>query len=143
MKKVVKIALIVVPIVFLILVRLFEERLFYDPFLQYFNESFRRESIPDFNGIQLFFNHLFRFILNTGISLWLLWLLFKNLQFIKIAAFLYVILFILLLPAYFVLISSNLEIHTLVTFYIRRFLIQPILVFILIPAFYYQLKFLK
>ncbi len=143
MKKAVKLALITLPIICLILVRMFEDLLFYDPFLTYFNESFRQELVPDFNGIRLFFNHLFRFFLNTGISLWLLWLLFKNLQFIKIAGFLYLILFVILLPVYFVLISSDLETHTLITFYIRRFLIQPILVFILIPAFFYQLKFMK
>ncbi|WP_340199908.1 exosortase F system-associated membrane protein [Ascidiimonas sp. W6] len=141
MKKYLNFFWILLLFVLLVLVRMFESQLFYDPFLNYFKGGFYANEVPEFNGTRLFLSHFFRYIINTVISLLLLWIIFKNGQFIKVAIVLYVILFVILILAYFLLIEYKLEEHHLWTFYTRRFLIQPLLVFILIPAFYYQNRF--
>jgi exosortase F-associated protein len=143
MKKLFNFALIALPVVFLILIRMYEEWIFYDPFLHYFDQSFQINSVPDFNGLRLFLSHLFRYTLNTAISLVLLWLIFKNRQIVKLSVFIYLLLFVCLMPVYFLLIYYKLEDYLLFAFYTRRFLIQPLFIFILIPAFYYQRKFSK
>lgn len=130
-------------ILLLVAIRMFEDTLFYDPFLSYFEHGFYQSAIPEFDGLLLFFNHLFRYTLNLIVSLLLLWVLFKNRQFVKISVILYTILFFVLFIAYLFLIEYNLADHHLLTFYTRRFLIQPLLIFILIPAFYYQIKISK
>ncbi|XLS28664.1 exosortase F system-associated membrane protein [Flavobacteriaceae bacterium M23B6Z8] len=140
MKTFSKIAWSSVLILLLVAIRMFEDKLFYDPFLNYFEHGLYHGTIPEFDGWWLFLNHLFRYALNLIISLLLLWVLFKNVQFVKIAAVLYATLFLVLIIAYFILIAYSLEEHHLMTFYVRRFLIQPLLIFILIPAFYYQIR---
>lgn len=124
----------------LVLIRAFEENLFYDPFLKYFSSENAHLPLPKFTIPQmakLFFSTGMRFYLNSMISLFLLYVLFKDRQIVKFTAFLYMVLgSILLISFMFVLTFFPHEKMTL--FYIRRFLIQPIFILLFIPAFYYQ-----
>jgi len=110
---------------FLILIRAFENELFYDPFITFFKLEFKKITAPEFNFFKLLLNHVYRYSLNAGISLIILYVFFKDRQVVKLSAILYGVLFIILINIYFYLIAC-------------RFLIQPLLIFILIPAFYYQ-----
>ena len=53
----------------LVLVRTFENQLFYDPLLDFFKKDFAKLRLPSFNSTQLFLGLLFRYTLNTLISL--------------------------------------------------------------------------
>lgn len=124
-------------ILLLILIRAFEETLFYDPFLSYFKDEYAHLPFPQINIVKLFFSLGIRFYLNSMISLFLLYVLFKDTKIVKFTAFLYMVLgSILMISFIFTLTFFPDEKMTL--FYIRRFLIQPIFILLFIPAFYYQ-----
>lgn len=122
-------------------VRAFEQDLFYDPFLEYFRRDYLYKAFPDYNSVQLYLNLIFRYILNSAISLLILKVLFHKKAYIKLAAVLYLASLILLLIAFWVAVNYSDYSNYQYLFYIRRFLIQPLLLILFIPAFYYQKKF--
>ena len=143
MKKLSTYILIGILGLFLILIRAFENELFYDPFITFFKLEFKKIATPEFSFFKLLLNHVYRYSLNAGISWIILYVFFKDKQLVKFSAILYGVLFVILISIYFYFITYRLEENYLATFYIRRFLIQPLLIFILIPAFYYQKNFKK
>jgi len=80
----------------------------------------------------------FRFWLNTVISLVILYVAFKEIAVVKFSLLFYALVYIVLLAAYFYLLSNYEADQYLSLFYVRRFLIQPLFVILLLPAFYYQ-----
>lgn len=122
----------------LVLIRAFEDQLFYDPFLGYFKYDFANLPLPIFNPFQLFFGLLFRFTLNTILSLGIIYLLFKDVQMVKFAFVLYYFFFMILIVTFFFIVYYVKGHNNLALFYVRRFLIQPIFVLLFVPAFYYQ-----
>ncbi|TRX03912.1 exosortase F system-associated membrane protein [Flavobacterium gawalongense] len=122
----------------LVLVRAFENQLFYDPFLDYFKNDFNNLPLPNFNSFQLSLGLLFRYTLNTVISLGIIYVFFKDIVMVKFAFVLYYFFFMILIVVFFYMIYFTREHHNLFLFYIRRFLIQPIFVLLFVPAFYYQ-----
>jgi exosortase F-associated protein len=122
----------------LVLVRAFEDQLFYDPFLDYFKNDFTNLPLPIFNSFRLFLGLLFRYGLNTVISLGVIYVLFKEIEMAKFATVLYSFFFLILIVAFFFIIYFSREHNNLVLFYVRRFLIQPIFVLLFVPAFYFQ-----
>lgn len=128
-------------VLLLVLIRAFEEFLFYDPFLNYYKDEYAHLSFPKINILKLFFSMGIRFYLNSVISLLLLNVIFNNKQIVKFSALLYVILgSILMISFVFILICFGEE-SKMNLFYIRRFLIQPIFILLFIPGFYYQERF--
>jgi exosortase F-associated protein len=121
-------------------VRAFEGNLFYDPFLIYFKGDYMDLPLPEFNALPLFFGMLFRYVLNTVLSLGIIYFLFKDKEMIKFASLLYVFFFVILIIAFFSILSFYGNQNNLMLFYVRRFLIQPILILLFIPGFYYQNK---
>ena len=125
-------------VVLLVLIRAFENQLFYDPFLDFFKKDFTKLRLPSVNSTQLFRALLFRYTLNTAISLGVIYLIFKEIMMVKFAFILYYFLFMILIVAFFYIIFFTRENHTWILFYIRRFLIQPIFLLLFVPGFYYQ-----
>lgn len=125
-------------VVLLVLVRAFENQLFYDPFLDFFKKDFAKLTLPSVNTSQLFLGLLFRYTLNTAISLGIIYVLFKEILMVKFAFVLYYFLFMILIVAFFYIIYFTRENHNWALFYVRRFLIQPIFVLLFVPGFYYQ-----
>ena len=121
----------------LVLVRAYAKQLFYDPFIAYFKDDYLHQAIPEFNSFKLYLNIAFRYWLNTLISMGIIYLLFQK-QFLKFSLQFYSIAFIILLILLLVVLQFNLFKSYLPLFYLRRFLIHPIFVLLLIPAFYYQ-----
>ena len=130
-------------ILLLILIRAFEETLFYDPFLNYFKEEYAHLAFPKINIFKLFFSLGMRFYLNSVISLFLLYVIFKDTQIVKFSALLYMILGSVLMISFIFTLNFFGEENKMTLFYIRRFLIQPIFILLFIPAFYYQRKIRK
>ena len=126
----------------LILVRKYEDILFYDPFLAFFKGDFLNKEFPEYDLARISIHIIFRYVLNSILSLGIIGLLFWSWKYVKFTALVLLGFLIILLPLYLFMIESEFSIGENLGFYIRRFLIQPMVLLILIPAFYYQ-KFLK
>jgi exosortase F-associated protein len=127
-------------ILLLILIRAFEDTLFYDPFLDYFKSNYQNTPLPKLNMIKLFFSLGFRYYLTSMISLGLLKLIFNDAKIMKFSIFLFSILGMILMISFFFILIKFGETNKMNLFYIRRFIIQPIFLILFIPAFYYQKK---
>lgn len=125
-------------ILLLVSVRAYENSLFYDPFLSYFKGDFNVMPLPKYDLLPFLMGLLFRYGLNSVLSLGLIYVLFKDLLMIKFASFLYLFFFVALIVLFFSIIYYSGSHNNWLLFYVRRFLIQPILVLLFIPAFYYQ-----
>ena len=122
----------------LILVRAFEDDLFYDPFLSFFKTDYQNKPLPDLNCYLLFGNLLLRYALNTFFSLIIIRLLFNERNLMFFSGYLFIFLFVILVIVFFGLLHFSDQPDYLILFYIRRFLIQPLFLVLFIPAFYYQ-----
>lgn len=131
-------ALAMVFVMLLVLVRAYEDILFYDPLLNYFKSDYNNLAMPEVNKLKLFSGLLFRYFLNSLFSLTIIYLLFEDLQGLKFALMMYVILFVILVIVFFCALSYFGSDNKMVLFYIRRFLIQPIFLLLFLAAFYYQ-----
>ncbi len=139
--KTIRIILLLIPfVVGFSLIRFYENAWFYDPFLKYFKGNYQENPFPEFENIRLFLNYFFRYFLNTLLSLGIIFAIFKNKEFLKIAGFLYLIFFITLISVFFYVINYTDSSYNFMVFYIRKFLIQPLFLLLFLPAFYVQLK---
>lgn len=125
-------------VLMLALVRVYEDVLFYDPFLDYFKADYHNLPLPKIENASLFLGLLFRYCLNMVLSLAMIYVLFKDFQAIQFASILYLIFFLILVVAFFLVFSFFGETNKMALFYIRRFLIQPIFLLLFVPAFYFQ-----
>lgn len=140
MKKRYRILIILLLFFMLILVRAFASRLFYDPFIQYFKNDYLYKAVPVFVTSKLFLNILFRYLLNFAFSLIILYVAFQKRSVIQFSIKFYAITFVVFMLAFYILLQTGFSKGYLLAFYIRRFLIHPLLVLVLLPAFYYQQK---
>lgn len=122
----------------LISVRIFEEQLFYDPFLKYFHEANKNALFPDFVWGKLIWNYFLRFLLNLIISAAVIYFLFRNKNWTFQAVILMVLVFAITFSLYLYCIYTRFEIGYLFSFYMRRFVIQPLILLLIIPLFYYR-----
>lgn len=138
MDRIVRILIIMVLFLALVLVRAFQHELFYDPFIEYFRNGYLYDTIPVFSGSKLLLNLIFRYGLNTIISLAIIYVAFQNWDFLIFSIKFYFFAFILLVITFFIILKGELADGYLFAFYVRRFLIHPLFVLILLPAFYYK-----
>jgi len=138
-----KTAIVILLVLLLALIRNFEGELFYDPFLNFFKDEFLHSEIPTLHYFKLFAGLFFRYLLNTIISLGILYVIFKQTDLIKFAGFLYGIFFLILIVSFFAIVYFYSPDKSMMLFYVRRFIIQPIFLLLFLPAFYYQNQFLK
>lgn len=140
MHKGIKIIALLLLFGLLVVIRMFASTLFYDPLITFFKINHTTDGLPAMDDFRLLSHVALRFLLNTVISMAILWVLFEKKEILKFSLFLYSIAFAILMSVFFVLIQSDAEGGHITLFYVRRFLIQPLLVLILIPAFYFQKK---
>ena len=138
MDKRYRIAIILLLFLALVLVRAFESVLFYDPFIVYFEDDFLHSPIPVFSGRKLLLSMTFRYFLNTVISLAVIHVAFQNSSFTRFSVKFYVLAYVVLSVTFFIILKGELANGYLFAFYIRRFLIHPLFVLLLLPAFYYK-----
>ncbi|WP_456420577.1 exosortase F system-associated membrane protein [Lutibacter sp.] len=136
MKRKIQILLVVLLFLLLIAVRVFIQPYFYDPLIEYFKNDYLHTAIPNLDFSKFFLNIFYRFTLNTIISLVIIYLIFNDLKVIYFSIKFYVIAFVIFSSALFVFLKFDSDYKLI--FYARRFLIQPLFVFLLLPAFYYQ-----
>lgn len=143
MLRVLRIIGIIILLVGLISIRKFEDVLFYDPFLVFFKKNeFNHLAVPEFNAIYLFLSTLFRYSLNCILSLAIIYLWFGDKKIVLFSFYTLIVGFVLFYLLYFSSLATNFGLGYMPTFYIRRILIQPIFLLLLIPAIYYY-KYLK
>lgn len=135
--------LVIVGIVGLMSVRMLEGKIFYDPFLEYFHEADKSISFPPFEWGKLILSHIFRFVLNLFFSCLIIHFLFKNKEWTIQGALLITIVFVITFPIYLYCIGDKFEIGYLFSFYMRRFVIQPLILLLIIPMFYYRKQVLQ
>ena len=133
-------AIVGVLIIALILVRAFESKLFYDPFLEFFHGESQNKPLPEYDSLKLFLGLFFRYLINSVITVSIIYLLFKEASIVKLSSFLLLVFFVVLIVALFLILNFSTQPDYLFLFYIRRFLIQPLFLILFVPAFYYQRK---
>tara|TARA_R110000787_G_scaffold91628_11_gene193056 strand:+ start:1382 stop:1816 length:435 start_codon:yes stop_codon:yes gene_type:complete len=143
MNKSIKIIGVIVLFGLLFLVRAFEESLFYDPLIEYFQNDYLYKGIPSIDRWHLVVDMLFRYLINSLISLGIIYMIFRKKKIIQFSSFFLMTAFMVLIVIFSMSIRNNLEDGYLLAFYIRRFIVHPMFLLILLPAFYYQKKFQK
>lgn len=136
--KAVNISFIGILVIFLLLIRMFEKDLFYDPFLEFFHGDTQNKILPEFDTFKLFLGLLFRYFMNGMPTILILYFLFKDFSIVKLTSFLLFIFFVVLIIIFFSLIYFSKSPDYLYVFYVRRFLIQPLFLILFVPAFFYQ-----
>ncbi len=124
----------------LVSIRAFENEWFYDPFINYFQSEFSHLNYPNYNELFLFANWVFRYFLNSILTLVIIYVIFQEIQMVKFSALLLTVFLTFLLLGIFIILHYFDESQKMILFYVRRFLIQPLFLILFIPAFYYQKK---
>ena len=120
----------------LIAVRFFETELFYDPLKSFFNGAYQTQGLPKMNWPKWMLNLFFRYAVNTLLSLSLLQLIFAQSSVVKFSAMLYALIFLVLTSGLMFLTYDYIPGEYRALFYVRRFLIHPVILLLLIPSFY-------
>jgi exosortase F-associated protein len=135
--KYIRYAIAIVLVFGLILVRKYEDLLFYDPFINYFHEV-GEKYFPEVNLGKLAASVMLRYLINTLLTVFIVWFIFWKKTYVRFSIIILILVLIILLPIYIYMIKTEFSSGELVFFYIRRFLIQPMFLLILVPCFYYQ-----
>ncbi len=138
MHKTVTYSFVLILFVLLVVIRLFEDVLFYDPYLVFFKNDYLYIDSPRREILKLIGFTGLRYVLNTIISLGVLYLIFKDKDIVKLSTIIYIITFVILIAIYLYFVINPKQEDYYLFFSIRRFLIHPVLLIILLPAFYYH-----
>ena len=122
----------------LILIRVFENELFYDPYLVFFQNDYLYIDNPRREVFKLTVFTGLRYGLNSIISIIILYVAFKDKNIIKFSVMIYVLAFVILIFIYLYFVVNPRQEDYYMFFNVRRFLIQPIVLLLLLPAFYYN-----
>ncbi|MCX7546631.1 exosortase F system-associated protein [Xanthomarina sp. F1114] len=122
----------------LVLIRVFEEQLFYDPYLTFFKNDYLYIDSPRREVFKLAAYTTLRYVLNTVISLAILFVLFKDKSIIKFSVLIYTVAYVVFMSLFLYFVINPKQEDYYLFFNSRRFLIQPLIALLLIPAFYYH-----
>ena len=138
MPKLIKYILLFVLFGLLILIRVYENELFYDPYLTFFQNDYLYIDSPRREVFKLVGFTTLRYVLNSGISLGILYVFFKDKGVIKFSIVIFALAYVVLLLIYLYFVINPRQEDYYLFFNVRRFLIQPIILLLLLPAFYYH-----
>ena len=138
MSKPLKYILLIVFFALLILIRFFEDTLFYDPYLTFFQNDYLYLDSPRREVFKLVAFTTLRYVLNSIISLGILFVIFRDASILKFSNIIFGISYVVLMILFLFFISNPKQEDYYLFFNIRRFLIQPIILILLVPAFYYH-----
>ena len=134
----IKVFVLLLLVLVLASIRIFEESLFYDPYLDYFKTDFTNFPMPVVDKLSLFLSLVFRYSLNSIVSIFFIQIAFNDINFTKFAFVLYGILFVILILVFYVVLAFFADESKMELFYIRRFLIQPLFLLLFIPGYLIQ-----
>jgi len=138
MPKALKFIALFVLVLLLVLIRFYEDVLFYDPYLTFFQNDYLYIDSPRREVAKLVGFTTLRYLLNTLLSLAILFVVFKDKSIVKFATVIYGVAFIVLILVYLYFVINPRQEDYYLFFNLRRFLIQPIILLLLLPAFYYH-----
>lgn len=138
MYKLTKYMLVGVLVLILVLIRAFEDVLFYDPYLTFFKSDYLYVDSPRREVAKLVLFTSLRFLLNTLVSLAILYVVFKDKSIIKFSVIIYGMAYVILLMPFLYFVINPKQEDYYMFFNVRRFLIQPLILILLLPAFYYH-----
>ncbi len=138
MSKSRKFILLFILFALLAMIRYFENELFYDPYLSFFENDYLYIDNPRREVFKLTVFTTLRYVLNSVISLGILYVFFRDRNIIKFSAFVYAVAYVVLLVLFLYFVLNPRKEDYYLFFNIRRFLIQPIILLLLLPAFYYN-----
>ena len=138
MDRIFKYIIVSVLILLLVLIRFFENDLFYDPYLTFFKNDYLYLDSPRREVFKLTLFTSLRYVLNSMISMAILFVVFRDKGVIKFSAVVYLIAYIMLLVIFLYFVINPRQEDYYLFFNLRRFLIQPLILLILLPAFYYN-----
>lgn len=133
-----KYILLLVLFLLLVLIRVFEDELFYDPYLQFFKNDYLYIDNPRREVFKLTAFTTLRYVLNTIISLSIIYVVFNEKSMVKFSSIIFTIAYIVLLVMFLYFVMNPRQEDYYLFFNIRRFLIQPIILLLLLPALYYH-----
>lgn len=137
MTKILEISKVIFLVLLLVLIRAFEDEIFYDPYLTFFKNDYLYLDNPRREIAKLVLFTTLRYVLNTVISLGLLYVIFRDKAIIKFSTIIYAIAYVFfMIPFLYFVVNPRQEDYYLF-FNVRRFLIQPLGLILLLPAFYY------
>ena len=119
-------------------IRFFENELFYDPYLVFFEADYLTLDSPRREMAKLILFTSVRYFLNTIISIAILYAFFNDKNLIKFSTYFYAFSFVVLISLYLYFVYNPRQEDYYLFFNVRRFLIQPIILLLLLPAFYYH-----
>jgi exosortase F-associated protein len=120
----------------LIGVYVFQYQIFYDPLN---GLPLTSKGLPDnFNAGLFAWQKLIRYLLNDGFAMLLLFALFPEKKYMRFAMLVILLGLIFLLPLYLILFTFFPETTYSYLNHLHRIVMNPVLMMLLIPAFYYQ-----
>ena len=130
-------------IVFLLLillvgVRFYEHHLFDDGLLAFFQHDYLTQPLPQASVWSVLSVDVLRYIINAIISVVILKTLFNHPNLTQFLGIVYAVVLMILMVSFYYFYTHYVTGSYLGLFYVRRFLIQPLLLFILLPALYYS-----
>ena len=131
-----RVILAIILVFFLVLVRVFQDELFYDPFIQFFKKDYHFNTLPKYDLTKLLSYLVLRYTINYVLSIGIIYTLFQKTQFIRLASILYLGAFLILIVLFLILLI-NLDSNWYYLFFnVRRFLIHPVLLILFTAAFF-------
>ena len=137
MNNIFKIVLLMALFGLLVLIRVFENELFYDPYLLFFKNDYLYMDYPRREILKLTLFTTLRYVLNGVVSLAIIYLFFKDKSIVKFSVIVYTVAYLILILIFLYFVINPRQEDYYLFFNFRRFLIQPIILLLLIPAFYY------
>ena len=130
---------IVILISALVGVRVVGASVFYDPLISFFhNSEYQLMEIPELDSWKFISSLILRFVVNTGLTLLLVKVIFNKPGLLKLTGVILGMVFLVLAPVFLWLVFNAESEQYRYLFYIRRILMHPVLTLILIPAFLYH-----
>lgn len=125
-------------ILMLVAIRYFEKQLFDDGLIDFFQYDYLKKNLPDISTIKVIWVNTIRFWINSIVSMAILLLLFPQKYLVEFLVIIYGLVFVVVIFLMYYFITHYQAGEYSALFYTRRILIQPILLFVLIPALLYQ-----
>jgi exosortase F-associated protein len=119
----------------LAMVYIFQRDFFYSGFSDFGAGTVK---LPDFDAFRFAWHKLIRFLLNDGFSLLIIYGIFQRKDFMSFGFKLFQIELFVILPIYLTLSVFLYEPTRFFLQHIHRLVVNPVLMMLLIPAFFYQ-----
>jgi exosortase F-associated protein len=120
----------------LIAVYVLQNQIFYDPFKGY--PMIAGKLPEDYQPWTYSIQKVIRYLLNDGFALAIIYALFQERKYMQFAVYVFLFGLIVLLPLYLVLFNFYSEQTYTYLNHLHRLVLNPVLMMLLIPAFFYQ-----